>query len=93
VDSESLALASTAAATLVTLLTTDAWTWASREIVSMWHRFWPSQAADVEAELAQARADALAGDQAVIRAVTTEWEGGWGGCWRRTRKPRRSWPV
>ena len=74
-DSESLALASTAAATLVTLLTTEAWTRASQEIASMWHRFRPSQAAGVEAELAQARADVLAGDQAVTGAVVTEWEG------------------
>lgn len=74
-DSEGLALASTAAATLVTLLTTEAWTKASREIASLWHRFRPSQAAGVEAELAQARADVLAGDQAVTRAVVTEWEG------------------
>lgn len=74
-DSESLALASTAAATLVALLTTEAWTWASQEIVSIWRRFRPSQAADVGAELARARADVLAGDEAVARAVVTEWEG------------------
>lgn len=51
-DGESLALASTAATTLVTLLTTDAWAKAKQEMASLWQRFRPEHADVVAAEIA-----------------------------------------
>jgi len=74
VDGETAALASTVAATLVTLLTTDAWTGAKNEIVAVWQRFRPAHADVVEADLTQARDEAVAGDKAVVRTLTAEWE-------------------
>jgi hypothetical protein len=74
VDSESVALASTAAATLVTLLTTDVWAKAKQEIAGLWRRFRPEHAEVVEAELTDARVEALAGGEAVASALATEWE-------------------
>jgi hypothetical protein len=74
VDAESTALASTAAATVVTLLTTDAWGQVKKEIGGLWRRFRPSQADAVEADLTEARQEALAGDEAVARMLIAEWE-------------------
>jgi hypothetical protein len=77
-DTESVALASTAAATIVTLLTTDAWTQVKKEVAGLWRRFRPEHAAAVEDDLSAARQEALAaaaaGDEAVPRALATEWE-------------------
>jgi hypothetical protein len=73
-DSESVALASTAAATVVTLLTTDAWAKAKQEITGLWRRYRPEHADIVEAELAEAHNEAVAGDEAVARALAAEWE-------------------
>ena len=53
-DTEIAALASTAAATMVTLLTTDAWTRVKEEISGLWRRFRPEHAATVAADLAAA---------------------------------------
>jgi len=76
VDPESAALASTAAATMVTLLTTDAWVQVKKEIGGLWRRFRPSRAEAVEADLEEAREQALAAvrDEAAIRLLTAEWE-------------------
>jgi lipase chaperone LimK len=78
VDTESVALASTAAATLVTLLTTDAWTQVKKEIAALWRRFRSAHAAAVEADLNAAREEALAaaeiGNETVVGALTAEWE-------------------
>ncbi|MGD0553504.1 MAG: hypothetical protein ABSA93_00850 [Streptosporangiaceae bacterium] len=73
-DGESAALASTAAATLVALLTTEAWARAKSEIVAVWRRFRPAHADAVEADLTQAHEEAVAGDEAVARTLTAEWE-------------------
>lgn len=73
-DAETAALASTAAATVVTLLTTDAWERAKHEIGGLWHRFQPDRAAAVEADLAQSRTEALAGGEPAARALAAEWE-------------------
>jgi hypothetical protein len=74
VDAESAALASTAATTVVTLLTTDAWARAKQEVGGLWRRFQPAHADVIEADLAQARDEALAGGEAAARALTAEWE-------------------
>lgn len=74
VDAESAALASTVAATLVTLLTTDSWIQVKKEIGDLWRRFRPSHADAIQADLAQARETALAADGAVASALVTEWE-------------------
>jgi hypothetical protein len=73
VDSESAALVSTAATTLVALLTTDAWAQVKDEVGGLWRRFRPSHADTVEADLAEAR-EALAGGQAATGTLVTEWE-------------------
>lgn len=73
-DTEIAALASTAAASVVTLLTTDLWAQAKSEIVAFWRRFRPAQAEVVEADLTEAHDEASTGDEAVIQALTTEWE-------------------
>jgi hypothetical protein len=78
VDTESVALASTAAATMVTLLTTDAWAQVKKEIAGLWRRFRPEHAAAAEDDLSAARDEAIAaaqaGDATVADALTTEWE-------------------
>jgi hypothetical protein len=74
VDAESAALASTAAATVVTLLTTDAWGQVKKEIGGLWRRFRPSHADVVEADLTEARQEVLAGDEVVARTLVAEWE-------------------
>lgn len=73
-DGESLALASTAATTFVTLLTTDAWAKAKQEFAGLWRRFRPEHADVVEAELADAHHEALAGGEAVASSLAAEWE-------------------
>lgn len=77
-DTESVALASTAAATMVTLLTTDAWTQVKKEVAGLWRRFRPHHATAVADDLDAARTEALAaaqtGDDTVARALTTEWQ-------------------
>jgi hypothetical protein len=74
VDAESAALASTAAATVVTLLTTDAWGQVKKEMGGLWRRFRPDRADAAEADLIESRQEALAGDEAVARRLVAEWE-------------------
>lgn len=78
---ETAAFVSTAAATMVSLLTTDAWTQVKREVTGLWRRFRPGHAAAVEDDLEAAREEAIAaadGDEAAAVALaaglTTEWE-------------------
>ena len=73
-DAESAALASTAAATLVTLLTTDSWVQVKKEIGDLWRRFRPAHADAIQADIAQARETALEGDGAVASGLVMEWE-------------------
>ena len=73
-DSESAALVSSAATTVVALLTTDAWTQVKKEVGGLWRRFRPSHAETVEADLAEAREEALAGGGTVTGALVSEWE-------------------
>ncbi len=73
-DSETGALASTAATAVVALLATDAWALVKKELGDLWRRFRPSHAEVVEADLVQAREETLAGDEAVARALIIEWE-------------------
>jgi len=75
VDGETAALASTAAATLVTLLATDAWAQVKKEIGGLWRRLRPAEAHVVVAELERSRDKAAGspGDSAVIDALQAEW--------------------
>lgn len=74
-DAESVALASTAAATMVALLTTDAWTQVKKEVGGLWRRLRPAEADVVVAELGRSRDEAAGspGDSAVIDALKAEW--------------------
>lgn len=73
-DAETGALASTAATTVVALLATDAWAQVKKELGDLWRRFRPSHAEVVEADIAQAHEEAVAGDEAVARTLVIEWE-------------------
>jgi hypothetical protein len=59
---------------MVTLLTTDAWAKAKEEVGALWRRFRPEHAEVVEAELVEARHQAVAGGEAALGALTAEWE-------------------
>jgi len=59
-DAELVAVASTAAATLVTLLTTDAWEGVKVLVGAWWRRVEPGRAAAVETDLVAARRRLLA---------------------------------
>jgi hypothetical protein len=78
VDTEIVALASTAATTMIGLFATDAWSQAKREISGLWQRFRPEHAAAVDADLVQAHSEAVAaagrGDEQAINELKTEWE-------------------
>lgn len=73
-DTDSVELASTAAATMVALLTTDAWSQVKKEIGALWRRFRPEQAGTVEAELTAAHEEAVAGGEPAGDALRAEWE-------------------
>lgn len=77
-DQESVELASTAAATMVALMTIDAWTQVKKEIGGLWRRFRPEHAAAVEADLAAARAEAVTeietGREPAGDILAAEWE-------------------
>lgn len=73
-DAELVTLASTAAATAVTLATTDVWGQAKHKLVALWRRFRPDQADTILAELDQGQHDLETGDPAITRAVTLDWE-------------------
>jgi hypothetical protein len=77
VDAEGAVLASTAAATMVTLLTTDAWIQVKKEIGGLWRRVRPAEADAVVAEIERSRGQAAgsADDSAVMDALKAEWTG------------------
>jgi len=79
VDPELTALTSTAAATVVKLLTTAAWERATGAVGGLWRRVHPERAQTVQAELADSRAEVLAarqaGDEQVEQALVGEWQG------------------
>lgn len=79
VDAELAALMSTAATTLVQLLTTDGWERAKSAVGSLWQRVHPDRVATLEIELADSRAALLAarevGDDQAERDLEGEWRG------------------
>jgi hypothetical protein len=78
-DAEIAALSSGAAATLVTLMTTDGWDGAKAALAGLWRRHHPDQASAVEADLnvahASARAADAAGDEQALAELVAEWRG------------------
>jgi hypothetical protein len=78
VDSELTALTSTAATTVVQLLTTAAWEQA-KSVGGLWARVHPERAETVQAELEDSRTEVLAarhhGDEQVEQALVDEWQG------------------
>jgi hypothetical protein len=78
-DSELMALTSTAATTVVQLLATAAWEQAMSAVGALWRRVHPQRAETVQAELEDSRAEVLAarqvGDEQVEQALVGEWQG------------------
>ncbi|MFJ9211574.1 hypothetical protein CU044_4285 [Streptomyces sp. L-9-10] len=81
-DHELMALASTAATTVVSQLATDGWEQVKRAVAALWRRSDPDdpeQAEAVERELAESRAELLAaliaGDEQAERILTAQWSG------------------
>ncbi|MHB9862262.1 hypothetical protein [Streptomyces sp. YIM S03343] len=71
-DPNVLALAGTAGTTVVALMATDAWEQTRRGIVSLWRRFRPQEAEEVDGLLSRSRESLLGGgDQS---AVESEWQ-------------------
>ncbi|MGA2825935.1 MAG: hypothetical protein ABSF03_07420 [Streptosporangiaceae bacterium] len=77
-DTEIAELASRAAATLVGLLTTDAWERAKVGLGALWRRAHPERAETIEAEIIDARSELIAaeaaGDFQVERDLVDEWK-------------------
>lgn len=78
-DPELTALTSTAAATVVKLLATEAWERAMGAVGGLWRRVHPERAETVQAELADSRTEVLAarqaGDEQVEQGLVSEWQG------------------
>jgi hypothetical protein len=74
VEPETVALASTAATTLVTLLATDAWGQVKEKVGALWGRFRPDEAEAVEAELTAAREEVTTADEVALRVLRLHWE-------------------
>jgi hypothetical protein len=73
-DGELVALAGSAATTIVTLLATDAWGEVKEMTGGLWRRFRPELADDAEQELDRAHAEIATADETVALAITREWE-------------------
>ena len=75
-NGEAADLATTAASTLVALLTTDAWQRAKREVAEFWRRLKRDHVPLVEAELAQARdqIERATDKEAVGQRLAAEWD-------------------
>lgn len=73
-DGELVALAGSAATTIVTLLATDAWGEVKEMIRGLWQRFRPEQADAAEQELDRAHVEIATGDETVTLAIAKEWE-------------------
>lgn len=76
-DGELAALTSTAATTMVTLLTTDVWERAKSAVVALWQRVRPERAEAVGGELEEARTQLLdsGGQPEIAQALVEEWQG------------------
>lgn len=61
-----------AATALISAMSTDAWQKARSAIVALWQRVHPDRAAAPEAQLAETRADVLAGDARTAEDLTAE---------------------
>jgi hypothetical protein len=73
-DAELAVLASSAATTIVTLMTTDAWDLVKAKVVALWRRFRPEQADAIEAELTRGHLEIGSADETVALAITKDWE-------------------
>lgn len=67
-------LASSAATTIVKLMTTDAWDQVKGKMGALWRRYGPEQARDVESDLDRARMEIAGADETVALAISREWE-------------------
>jgi hypothetical protein len=76
---EIAALSSAAAATLVTLMTTDGWEGAKKAFAGLWRCHHPDQARAIEADLdvahESARAALASGDEQALADLVAEWRG------------------
>lgn len=77
-DPELVALAGTAATTVVRLLATDGWEKAKQAIGTLWRRARPDRAERVEGAVSDSREDLLAaldrGDDTVERELIAQWD-------------------
>src|SRR5260370_2019777 len=73
-DGELVALAGSAATTIVTLLASDGWGEVKEMIGGLWRRFRPEQADAAEQELDRAHAEIATADETVFLAISREWE-------------------
>jgi hypothetical protein len=77
VDGEIVVLCSSAATTLVTLMTTDGWKQVKVRFAALWQRGRPEQAAAVEADLESARDAAITArredDEEALADIAAEW--------------------
>lgn len=76
-DPELVVLADTAATTVVAAMATDAWAGARSAVAGLWRRVDPARTEGVEADLADARAQALTagetGDEWAEQMLVGEW--------------------
>jgi hypothetical protein len=74
-DPELMSLASTAGATLVALMTTDAWKRAKGAVIDVWRRHRPGAVTNLEADLDEVRAEVLATkNHPAEDAAVASWE-------------------
>jgi hypothetical protein len=77
-DPELTALATAAATTVVTLLTTDGWAKAKQALGALWRQVHPERAERIEAAVIDSREDVLAarerGDAEAEQQLVIEWE-------------------
>ncbi|MGW6888147.1 hypothetical protein [Streptomyces chartreusis] len=71
-DPNLLALAGTAGTTVVTLLATDAWGQTMRGVTTLWRRFRPESAEEIDGLLSRSREVLLAGGEP--DSVESEWQ-------------------
>lgn len=73
-DAELTVLASSAATTIVTLLSTDAWDQVKAKVGALWRRFRPEQVEAIEEELVRGHLEIGNADETVALAITKDWE-------------------
>ncbi|MBU3862903.1 hypothetical protein KN815_01905 [Streptomyces sp. 4503] len=71
-DQNVLALAGAAGTTIVTLMVTDAWEQARRGVVSLWQRFRPQEAEEIDGLLSRSREALLTGGEQAD--IESEWQ-------------------